>query len=78
MVGLALGIMPDFQISQNTGDHRTTQSRETAQVVILLIDQVGLIEDLSRFYEADTVFPLDFCVFPQSRSGLQRLGSPQN
>jgi hypothetical protein len=56
---LPLGVMPDFE------DHRTkpaataTDCAKLIRIVILLVDDAGLIEDFLRFLQADAVSLLD-------------------
>jgi hypothetical protein len=59
VVVFAFCVMPDLE------DHRTKASTTPAdctelfRIVILLVDQVSLVEDLLRFFQADAVPSLD-------------------
>jgi hypothetical protein len=51
--------MPDLEDHRTKAPATPADGTELFGIVIPLVDQVRLVEDLLRFLQADSVFPLD-------------------
>ena len=63
MIIFALGVRPDFEDDGTQQSATPPDCTELFRIVILLVNQIRLVKDLLRLFQADAVFPLYITIF---------------